>query len=128
VRNRAGVFVLPSPAGAEAAAAARPAAGGRAPTTGCASPLVDAAGPASYPLASITWLLLDRLPRDPARVRAVATFARWALRHGAADARALGYAPLPAALAARADADLAALGGAPAAPRGFARAPAAAAP
>jgi phosphate transport system substrate-binding protein len=117
VRNRAGVFVLPSPAGAEAAAAAAagPQADG-APNDGLRVSLVDAAGPASYPLASFTWLLLDRLPRDPARARAVATFARWALARGGADARALGYAPLPAPIARRADAALAALGGAPPGP------------
>jgi phosphate transport system substrate-binding protein len=117
VRNRAGVFVLPSPAGAEAAAAGgRRPAGGGAPNDGLRVSLVDAAGPASYPLASFTWLLLDRLPRDPARARAVATFARWALARGGADARALGYAPLPAPIARRADAALAALGGAPPGP------------
>ncbi len=110
VRNRAGAFVTPSPAGAEAAAAA--ATGGLALGADLRVSLVDAPGAASYPMASFTWLLLDRAPRDPARARAVASFARWALRRGAADARALGYAPLPAPLAERADAELVILGGA----------------
>ncbi len=110
VRNRAGAFATPSPAGAEAAAAA--VTGGLALGADLRVSLVDAPGAAAYPLASFTWLLLDRAPRDPARARAVATFARWALRRGAPDARALGYAPLPAPLAERADAELAALGGA----------------
>jgi phosphate transport system substrate-binding protein len=110
LRNRAGAFAGPSPAGAEAAA--RAATGGLGSDADLRVSIVDAPGPASYPLASFTWLLLDREPRAPARTRAVATFARWALRHGADDARALGYAPLPAPLAERADAALAALGGA----------------
>jgi hypothetical protein len=39
----------------------------------------------------------------------VVAFARWALRDGRETARALGYAPLPAPVAARVDARLAAL-------------------
>jgi phosphate transport system substrate-binding protein len=112
LRNRAGIFVPPSPVGAEAAAAA--VTGGLASGADLRVSLVDAPGRASYPLASFTWLLLDRRPREPARTRAVASFARWALAHGDATARALGYAPLPAPLAARADTELAALGGMPA--------------
>lgn len=114
LRNQAGAFVTPTPAGAEAAAAAvtgTMASAAEGSASDLRVTLVDAPGAASYPLASFTWLLFDRAPRDPERSRAVATFARWALRHGAADARALGYAPLPPALARRADAALAALGG-----------------
>jgi phosphate transport system substrate-binding protein len=106
LRNRAGRFVGPSPAATAAATAAVAADTGAARVS-----LVDASGADSYPVASLTWLLLDRTSRAPARTRAVATFARWALRDGGADARALGYAPLPPGLAARADAALAALGG-----------------
>jgi phosphate transport system substrate-binding protein len=110
IRNRSGAFVAPTLGSAESAAAA---AVGARPTHGdLRLSIVDAPGAASYPLASFTWLLLDQAPRDPSRTRAVATFARWALRHGGADARALGYAPLPTPLAAWADAELAMLGGA----------------
>jgi phosphate transport system substrate-binding protein len=109
LRNRAGRFVGPTPAATAAATATAAAATGS--DADLRVSLVDAPGAGSYPVASLTWLLLDRDARAPARTRAVATFARWALRDGAADVRALGYAPLPSALAARADAALAALGG-----------------
>lgn len=117
VRNAAGAFVPPTPAGAAAAADARVAGAAVPNAVSNASAdlrvsLVDAPGRDSYPIASFTWLLLDAGARVPGRTRAVATFARWALHNGGDDARALGYAPLPEPIAARADAALAALGGA----------------
>ena len=107
LRNRAGAFVAPTIATAAAAAAA--VLGTRADGTDFRVSLVDAPGADSYPIASLTWLLLDTAPRDTARARQVVDFARWALREGAPAARALGYAPLPADVAHAVDARLDAL-------------------
>jgi phosphate transport system substrate-binding protein len=71
--------------------------------------IVAAPGADSYPIASFTWLLLERVPRDTATARATVEFARWALQDGAPIARALGYAPLPVPVAARVQATLEAL-------------------
>lgn len=99
IRNRSGAFVVPTIASAGAAAGAVTAA---APAgTDFRLSLVDADGAASYPIASLTWLLVDDVPRDTAMARAVVAFARWALRDGSASARAVGYAPLPPPVAAR---------------------------
>jgi phosphate transport system substrate-binding protein len=107
VRNRAGAYVEPGVA--SVAAAAEWVTGAMPPATDFRVSLVDAPGAASYPIASFTWLLLDAAPRDTAAAREVVAFARWALRDGRETARALGYAPLPAPVAERVDARLAAL-------------------
>ena len=107
VRNRAGAFVAPGVQSVSAAAAAVTRA--VPPGTDFRVSLVDAPGPASYPIASFTWLLLDAAPRDTVSARAVVAFARWALREGTPTVRALGYAPLPVPVAERVDARLAAL-------------------
>ena len=105
LRNRAGRFVPPTPESVTAAAAAVTAT--LPDSSDYRVSLVDAPGATSYPVASFTWLLLDRAPRDTVKARAVAEFARWALRDGAGAARELGYVPLPAPVAARVDARLA---------------------
>jgi phosphate transport system substrate-binding protein len=107
VRNRDGAFVAPG--GASVAAAAAAVTGAMPSGADFRISLVDAPGAASYPIASFTWLLLDAAPRDTAAAREVVAFARWALRDGPATALSMGYAPLPAPLAARVDARLAAL-------------------
>ena len=107
LRNRAGAYVTPTPQGIAAAAAASTA--GLPPTTDYRVSLVDAPGAGSYPVASFTWVLMDAVPRDTAKAAALVRFVRWALREGSTAAESLGYVPLPAPVAARVDARLAAL-------------------
>jgi phosphate transport system substrate-binding protein len=107
IRNRAGAFVAPSIDAVSAAAAEATAQ--LPPDTDYRASIVDAPGAASYPIASFTWLLLDARERDRRKTLAVVDFARWALRDGAGAARALGYTPLPAEVARRVEARLAAL-------------------
>jgi phosphate transport system substrate-binding protein len=93
LRNTAGNFVRP-----DAAALARTAdellASARADTL---QALVGARAAEAYPVVAITRIVVDEALRDPQRGAHFLAFARWALRDGAASARALGYAPLPPA-------------------------------
>jgi phosphate transport system substrate-binding protein len=107
LRNQAARFVLPSVESVTAAAAAM---ADRLPAgTDYRVSLVNAPGAASYPVASFSWVLVNPAQPGGARLEQVVAFVRWALGTGAATARALGYAPLPPAMAARLDRELAAL-------------------
>jgi phosphate transport system substrate-binding protein len=57
--------------------------------------ITNAAGPASYPISSFTWLLVPKQFADPAKGAAVKDFLGWMLQHGESEASAMGYAPLP---------------------------------
>jgi phosphate transport system substrate-binding protein len=57
--------------------------------------LTNAPGPAAYPIASFTWLLLYEDPPDKAHGKVMVDFVRWAVTDGQKFARELGYAPLP---------------------------------
>jgi phosphate transport system substrate-binding protein len=94
IRNHAGAWVTPQTGNLrEAAAAMLPSVDD---TIEFATSIADAPGPASYPIASLSWLVVPRAGvRDPARAASTVRFVRWALAEGDADALALGYAPLP---------------------------------
>ncbi len=64
--------------------------------------LTNPPGAGAYPVSSFTWLLLYETAEDLARARAMADFVRWALQDGQRFAAELGYAPLPASVAAQA--------------------------
>ena len=96
VRNRAGQWVSASAASLHAAV---PDTGAQMPTASTRS-LTDSALGNAYPIASFTWLLLPSRPRDAAKARALADFVSWMLDHGESEAAAMGYAPLPPAIAA----------------------------
>ena len=97
VQNAAGQFVTPS-LDAVTAAAAGVAMG---PDTDFRVSITNAAGEASYPIASYTWLLVHQDNPDVAKAGAIQSFLRWILTPEAqAMATDLGYAPLPEAVAA----------------------------
>ena len=99
VQNAAGHFVAPS---ADAAtAAAEDAAAKLPPNTDYRVSIVNAAGAATYPITSFTWLLVYKNQQDAAKAKKLADAIRWALTDGEKDAAALAYAPLPASLVAR---------------------------
>jgi phosphate transport system substrate-binding protein len=90
LRNSAGRFVLPSEAGVRAALASLTSSS--LPQEPSRVERADA--PDAYPVATLTWLILDPRLLRPDRGRQVVRFVRWALHDGAAQARALEYAPL----------------------------------
>jgi len=59
-------------------------------------------GADAYPIAGFTWILVHREMQDEDKALALADFLYWALAHGDEQAKALGYAPLPAEVKARA--------------------------
>jgi phosphate transport system substrate-binding protein len=111
LRNRAGAFVLPDGDPVQSAAAATVAADS---TGDLQLSVLDAPGALSYPLASLTWLLLPLDAAHKTSTREMSRFVRWALTTGEPVTRELGYAPLPEALRARVLAALDALAGQPA--------------
>ena len=104
LRNHAGAWVTPATGNLRAAAEAM--LGSIDDTVEFATSIVDAPGAESYPIASLSWLVVPMAGRDTARVAAARRFVRWALERGDDDAYALGYAPIPAAMRRRALAGL----------------------
>ena len=104
VRNAAGSFVAPSIEAQSAAASgvveALPA------DTDFRVSLVNAPGAASYPISSLTWILLYQQQADSVKGRKLVDFMRWALTEGEAQAAALDFAPLPASLVQKVEARL----------------------
>jgi len=104
LRNTAGNFVVPSPAGMTAAAAG--VAAGLPPNTDYRLSIVNAAGPQAYPISSFTWILVYKQQADSVKARKLRDFLRWALTEGEKQAAALDYAPLPEAMTTRLQARL----------------------
>jgi phosphate transport system substrate-binding protein len=97
VRNKFGNFVTPDISTVEAAAEGDMAVMG--PDTDFRVSLIDAPGERSYPVSSMTWLLVKQDYGDQAvKARELVRFIWWALNEGQAAAPDLGYAPLPPAL------------------------------
>jgi phosphate transport system substrate-binding protein len=93
VRNHAGAWVTPQTGALRAAASAM--LGSMDDTVEFAGSISDAPGEASYPIASLSWLIVPSRGRDPSQIRAMHELVSWALQYGEDDALALGYAPLP---------------------------------
>ncbi len=92
VRNAAGSFVTPSLASVTAAAAAAHLTD----DTDFRVSITDPPGTDAYPIASFTWLLVHRQPRDSAKASALHGFLVWMLTPQAQSvAKELQYAPLP---------------------------------
>ena len=63
--------------------------------------ITNAAGRASYPISSFTWLLIRKDNTDPAKARMIRDFLNWILTPAAQEmTKTLLYAPLPAPVAA----------------------------
>jgi phosphate transport system substrate-binding protein len=99
LRNGAGQYARPTEATLNASVIE--GLGGR--TRADSAPLVLLPAAGTYPMALVTWLVLD--PGRVGRVRGekVAQFMQWALREGGAAARELEYVPLPPAIVAHYD-------------------------
>lgn len=96
IRNAAGQFVLPSPDGMTAAAAA--ASASLPADTDYRISIVNARGAQSYPISSFTWILAYSQQADSVKGRKLVDFLRWALTEGEKQAATLDYAPLPASM------------------------------
>jgi phosphate transport system substrate-binding protein len=97
LENKAGRYVAPGEASGQAAIAA---GAGRMPAN-LRLFLPDPEGDDSYPIVSLTWLLLYDRYQDQAKADALRRFVGWALGEGQTHGAALGYVGLPAALVER---------------------------
>ena len=96
VQNASGKFVKASVASITAAAAASK----DLPDDFRAS-ITNATGPAVYPISSFTWLLIPSEIKDATKKKAITEFLAWMLTTGQKDCAALSFAPLPKAVVAK---------------------------
>ena len=94
VKNRAGVFIVPTADSFQAAAAGADWAHAR----DFYVVITDAEGKDSWPIAATSFVLMHRQPADAQHSKDALDFFRWALENGQADAKALDYVPLPDSL------------------------------
>jgi len=89
--NKAGKPVAATAAAFQAAAANANWTG----TPGFGVILTDQAGDAAWPIAGATFILMHKLPRDPAAAADTLKFFAWAYGNGGDMAQALDYVPMP---------------------------------
>jgi phosphate transport system substrate-binding protein len=97
VKNSAGTFVEPGPDSVTAAAAGVLAT---APAD-LRMQITNAQGANAYPIAGITYALIYKEQKDPAKGKALVDFLWWATHEGQNFAKDLHYSPLPAELVTR---------------------------
>jgi phosphate transport system substrate-binding protein len=97
VKNAAGTFVKPS---LETVTEAAAAAVKDMPEDFRVS-ITNAAGRNAYPISTFTWLLIPSQINDAGKAKAVKEFLKWMLADGQKDAAGLTYAPLPKAVVAK---------------------------
>ncbi|WP_036263376.1 phosphate ABC transporter substrate-binding protein PstS [Methylocapsa aurea] len=95
LENKAGRFVEPSEEAGRAALLATEN-----------NSTADPRGDGSYPITTLSWLLLYKKYADPKKAAAVKDWVRWGLTTGQTFASQLGYIPLPAETAALAERSL----------------------
>jgi len=94
VRNLAGQFITPSIASVTAAAASM-----KLPkNTDYRVSIANAPGKDSYPISSMTWLLIYQNQADRVKGDKLVKFLAWAYKNGEKSAATLDYAPLPPAM------------------------------
>jgi len=97
VRNAAGRFVTPSIGSVTAAAASM-----KLPkNTDYRVSIANAPGKDSYPISSMTWLLVYQNQTDKVKGTKLVDFLRWAYKNGEKSAASLDYAPLPSSMVAQ---------------------------
>jgi phosphate transport system substrate-binding protein len=94
MQNRAGQLVQPDEE--TFAAAASNARWDKAP--GFYELLTDQPGAKSWPMTAASFILLHKVPPDPAKTAAVLAFFDWAFKNGAAMASELDYVAMPASV------------------------------
>lgn len=96
VKNMAGKFVTPSFQSVTAAAA-----NSKEMPADFRVSITNAPGAASYPISTFTWLLIPREIKDATKREAIKTFLAWMMTTGQKDCESLSYAPLPKAVVAK---------------------------
>jgi phosphate transport system substrate-binding protein len=97
VQNKAGRFIRASVSGIEEAAASSDLA-----QTDFRVSISNAPGPAAYPIASFSWILIPTRAKNPEVNKALRNFLSWIITDGQKYATVLSYCPLPQQVAARA--------------------------
>jgi phosphate transport system substrate-binding protein len=97
LRNQAGQFLEPSLEGTTAAME------GATIPDNTQVMIVNSPSPRGYPIAGLTWILVYENQTDQAKGRSLAHFLWWALHDGQQTAPELTYAPLSAAVVAKAE-------------------------
>jgi phosphate transport system substrate-binding protein len=105
VKNKAGKFVVASVPAVTAAAAG--VAKNLPANTDFRISVVDAPGPAAYPISSFTWILVYQHQTDTVKGKKLVDFLNWALTSGEPEAAGLDYAPLPSEMTPRVKAKVA---------------------
>lgn len=93
VKNKAGVFVDPSAASFQAAAASA-----EWKAEDFYEVITDAPGKDSWPIAATTFVLMYKDPKNAPASKEALSFFKWALESGQADAQKFDYVPLPSTL------------------------------
>ncbi len=107
VANQTGAFVTPS---LESVTAAAAGAAATMPDDFRVS-ITNAPGATAYPISGMTWLLVYEKQKDAEKGKKLVKFLDWALRDGQKYGPDLHYAPLPPAVAGKAQAALAKITG-----------------
>ena len=102
IKNKAGQFVDASLDSVSAAAAGSVAS----MPDDLRTQITDADGPASYPIASYTYILVYKDQADAVKGKAIADFLWWAVHDGEKFAADLHYAPLPAEVVTKVEAKI----------------------
>lgn len=97
MKNQAGSWVDPTPASTTAAIAAFQ----KELASDVRTPIVDppASAKDAYPISGLTFLLVPKQPKDPAKGNIVKEFVQYIITQGQASAESLEYSKLPAGLA-----------------------------
>jgi phosphate transport system substrate-binding protein len=103
LKNADGNFV---PGSTDGVTAAADAIATSFPADSRQDPIINGKGPNTYPIASYTYLLVYQDQSDKNKGAGLVAFMAWALTDGQALEKDLGYAPLPAAVDAKALTDL----------------------
>jgi phosphate transport system substrate-binding protein len=97
VQNKAGRFIRASVSGIEEAAASSDL-----PQADFRVSISNAPGPAAYPIASFSWILVPTQPKSPEVKKALRDFLSWVVTDGQRYATDLSYCPLPQPVVVRA--------------------------
>jgi phosphate transport system substrate-binding protein len=99
IKNRAGHFVEPTLSSIAEAISTSSKSG----LSDLRFSVVNAPGPAAYPLCTATWLLVYQNMTDAPKALALARFLWWATHDGQAVNRSLNFAPVPPEITARSE-------------------------
>jgi len=97
IKNRAGSWVSPTPAGATAAIDAFRSELEADVRTPIVDPPASATG--AYPISGLTFLLIPKQAKDPAKQNMVKEFVQYIITEGQSTAEGLEYSKLPEGLA-----------------------------